>query len=48
LFALAYKGIGSYAHTFGLLVFVALAGVAMIRKAQLNERRMLAGSDPGV
>jgi len=40
LFALAYKGIGSYAHTFGLLVFVALAGVAMIRKAQANERRM--------
>jgi len=44
LFALAYKGIGSYAHTFGLLVFVALAGVAMIRKAQVNERRL---QDPG-
>jgi MFS family permease len=43
LFALAYQGIGSYAQTFGLLVFVALAGVAMIRKAQVNERRMLAG-----
>jgi predicted MFS family arabinose efflux permease len=44
LFTLAYKGIGSYAHTFGLLVFVALAGVAMIRKAQVNERRL---QDPG-
>jgi len=44
LFAIAYKWIGSYAHTYGLLVFIALTGVAMILKAQRNERRMLASA----
>jgi MFS family permease len=42
LFAIAYRWIGSYTHTFGMLVLVALTGVALILKTQRTEQRLLA------
>jgi len=42
LFAIVYQWIGSYSHTFGLLAFVALTGVALILKTRSIERRLAA------
>ena len=41
LFAIAYKWIGSYSLTFGLLSFVAMTGVALVLKTRRIERQTL-------